>query len=91
MSKKKIFLLTLVALVLSSSLVVLANPLAAYEIPWWTVDDGGGTSQGGTYVLSGTIGQADTGNAAGGSYVLSSGFWNVTQSLHKIYLTLVVR
>jgi len=28
-----------------------------YEISWYTIDGGGGTSSGGLYVLTGTIGQ----------------------------------
>lgn len=47
-----------------------------YSIPWWTVDGGGGTSTGGGYSLSGTVGQPDAGGPmTGGSYALSGGFW----------------
>lgn len=46
-----------------------------YEITWYTIDGGGGTSSGGPYTLVGTIGQADTGVAGGDEYVLSAGFW----------------
>ncbi len=47
-----------------------------YEVPWWTIDGGGGTSSGGIYTLSGTIGQPDAGAAmSGGIYSLSGGFW----------------
>ncbi len=49
--------------------------LGQYEISWSTIDGGGGTSSGGDFVLSGTIGQPDAGVMAGGSYVLSGGFW----------------
>jgi len=47
-----------------------------YAIPWWTVD-GGGTmaASGGTYSLSGTVGQPDVGVLSGGTYSLSGGFW----------------
>jgi len=47
---------------------------AEYEIPWYSIDGGGGTSTGGPYSLTGTIGQADTGVSSGGGYVLSAGF-----------------
>ena len=50
--------------------IALAAPIA-YSIPWWTVDGGGGTSQGGEYTVSGTIGQADT------SPLMSSGDYEV--------------
>jgi hypothetical protein len=47
-----------------------------YDLLWWTVDGGGGTtSQGGNYALSGTMGQPDAGLMSGGSYTLRGGFW----------------
>ena len=46
-----------------------------YAIDWYTVDGGGGTSSGGNFTLSGTIGQPDAGSMAGGDYVLDGGFW----------------
>jgi hypothetical protein len=46
-----------------------------YELTWWTVDAGGGTSHGGGYRLSGIAGQPDAGMMGGGGYVLGSGFW----------------
>lgn len=47
-----------------------------YDISWSTIDGGGGTSTGGNYSLSGTIGQPDAGEMAGGDYVLAGGFWS---------------
>lgn len=47
------------------------------EINWFTIDGGGGTSSGGQFTLSGTIGQADTGILTGGSYTLVGGFWSI--------------
>jgi hypothetical protein len=48
-----------------------------YRIDWSSVDGGGGTSTGGNYVLSGTIGQPDATPVVltGGSYRLQGGFW----------------
>ncbi|MFG0260752.1 MAG: GC-type dockerin domain-anchored protein [Phycisphaerales bacterium JB041] len=47
-----------------------------YEVPWHTIDGGGGTSSGGSFTLSGTIGQHDAGGPmTGGSYSLTGGFW----------------
>lgn len=46
-----------------------------YQIVWSTVDGGGGTSAGGQYSLTGTIGQPDAGSSAGGSYEMLGGFW----------------
>jgi len=52
-----------------------ALALSNYQIDWWTVDGGGGISQGGIYTLQGTIGQPDVGSAQGGEYSLEGGFW----------------
>jgi hypothetical protein len=49
---------------------------ADYSIDWFTVDSGGGTSSGGQFSLSGTIGQPDAGLQAGGPFVLNGGFWS---------------
>lgn len=45
------------------------------NLVWQTLDGGGGTSTGGVYAVSGTIGQPDTGISSGGSLRLSGGFW----------------
>lgn len=44
-------------------------------IPWSSINNGGGTSSGGSYTLGGSIGQADAGTSSGGSYTLQGGFW----------------
>ncbi len=46
-----------------------------YKIAWHTMDSGGGTSTGGTYQLTGTIGQPDAAYLGGGQYELLAGFW----------------
>ena len=48
-----------------------------FEMSWYTVDGGGGTSSGGDFVLSGTAGQPDAGDLAGGDFVLRGGFWQL--------------
>ena len=48
---------------------------AAYEIPQHVIAGGGGTSAGGTYSVTGTIGQSITGFSTGGNYTLRGGFW----------------
>ena len=50
-----------------------------FAIDWFTIDGGGGTSTGGVYSLSGTIGQPDA-NAQpmkGGNFSLTGGFWSL--------------
>ncbi len=47
-----------------------------YDLSWYTIDGGGGTSTGGVFSLSGTIGQPDAGGPmTGGAYSLTGGFW----------------
>ena len=49
-----------------------------YSIDWYKVAGGGGTSTGGTYQVSGTIGQPDAGGPMnGGNYSLTGGFWSL--------------
>ncbi len=48
-----------------------------YSIDWSKIAGGGGTSSGGSYSLSGTIGQHDAGKMSGGAYTLESGFWSL--------------
>jgi hypothetical protein len=47
-----------------------------YNISWYKVAGGGGTSTNGQYSLSGTIGQPDASGAmTGGNYSVTGGFW----------------
>src|ERR1039458_3972708 len=47
-----------------------------YSIDWSKVAGGGGTSTGGVYTVSGTIGQHDAGGPmTGGNFSLTGGFW----------------
>ena len=48
-----------------------------YSIDWSTLDGGGGTSTGGVYSLTGTIGQPDAGTMSGGNFTLAGGFWGL--------------
>jgi hypothetical protein len=48
---------------------------ADYAVTWWATAGGGGTSTAGNYVISGTVGQPDTGCSTGGSYTVEGGFW----------------
>ena len=61
------------------SLTALAAPVAMgqdFSISWYTIDGGGGTSSGGDFVLSGTIGQHDAGGPmVGGDFSVTGGFW----------------
>jgi hypothetical protein len=50
-----------------------------YSIDWFTIDGGAGTSTGGPYSLTGTIGQSDANQQVmtGGNFSLSGGFWSL--------------
>ena len=62
------------ALLLTAGAVAEAQP---FVIDWFTIDGGGGTSTGGIYSVSGTIGQPDAGGPmTGGNFSLVGGFWS---------------
>ena len=66
-------------------LAALASARAQnYSIDWFTIDGGGGTSTGGVYSLSGTIGQPDAGTLSGGSYSLVGGFWGAVIPVQQV-------
>lgn len=47
-----------------------------YSINWHTIDGGGGSSTGGVYSVSGTIGQPDAGTPmTNGQFSVTGGFW----------------
>jgi hypothetical protein len=76
--------LKFVAPVLGALLFVLALSAPrveaqSYSINWYTIDGGGGTSTGGVYSVSGTIGQPDasTQPMTGGNYSVTGGFWSL--------------
>jgi hypothetical protein len=56
----------------STSPVVHAQ---SFGMDWFTIDGGGGTSTGGSYSLSGTIGQPDAGTSSDANFSLRGGFW----------------
>ena len=58
-----------------SSVAVQAQ---SYSIDWFQIAGGGGTSTGGVYSVSGSIGQPDAGpTMSSGAYSLVGGFWGV--------------
>jgi len=53
-----------------------------YSINWHTIDGGGGTSTGGVYFVSGTIGQPDAGGPmTNGPYSVTGGFWTLPTAI----------
>jgi hypothetical protein len=50
----------------------------SYSVDWYKVSGGGGTSTGGVFSVSGTIGQPDASDAmSGGQYSVTGGFWSL--------------
>ena len=57
-------------------LLVQSADAQIYSIDWYKIAGGGGTSTGGVFSVSGTIGQHDAGGPlTGGNYSLTGGFW----------------
>ena len=98
--KRKLILglcaLILFALFALNVRVGYAEPSAApkttgYTIDWYTIDGGGAQDlAGGSYTLSGTIGQYDAGSQSGGSYTLNSGYW-VDVFGYRLYLPVILK
>ncbi len=70
----------------SASLLVAVAAAPAAEVSPSTVDNGGVTSAGGTYEVTGSIGQLDGGEMSGGSFALSGGFWSSTHPFVPVEL-----
>ena len=72
MNRKILLILMIFAAILLTAFATYQN----YDMHWWSTDGGGGTSSADGYVVSGTIGQPDAGQAmSGGSYSLAGGYW----------------
>jgi len=74
MKWRLVFTIVLVLILFASGAALAAG---SYDLSWWTVDGGGGTSRGNGYTLNGTLGQPDAGTlTSGGGYTLAGGFWH---------------
>lgn len=72
----------LIATLVLAVFTALSASAQSYSINWYKVAGGGGTSSGGQYSLSGTIGQPDASGAlTGGNYSLTGGFWAIISVL----------
>ena len=66
-------------------LLLCRNAHAQYSIDWFTIDGGGGTSTGGVYAVSGTLGQHDAGGPmTNGEYSVTGGFWALPTAVQVI-------
>ena len=68
-----------------TTLFVSSLPAQTYSIDWFTIDGGGGTSTGGVYTVTGTIGQPDAGGPmTNGQYSVTGGFWALPTAVQVI-------
>jgi len=65
------------------SCAVFSASAQSYSIDWFTIDGGGGTSTGGVYSVSGTIGQPDAGHMSGGNFTIDGGFWGIIAAVQS--------
>jgi len=67
-------------LTVGSSCILIASAFAQLSVDWFTIDGGGGTSTGGVFTVSGTIGQPDASAQplTGGNFSLMGGFWSLS-------------
>jgi hypothetical protein len=78
LSRPASIILLLACFILLHSSFCLRALGQSYSVDWYKIAGGGGTSTGGTYQVSGTIGQPDaSGSMTGGSYSLTGGFWSL--------------
>jgi hypothetical protein len=71
--RRKGFVLMLASITVT--ILTSAGAEGAYNISQYTIDGGGGTSAGGQYELTGTIGQPDAAYSESGRYEVLGGFW----------------
>jgi hypothetical protein len=68
----------IILMTLALTALVSRAQAQTYSIDWYKIAGGGGTSTGGVFAVSGTIGQHDAGGPmTGGSYSLTGGFWSL--------------
>jgi hypothetical protein len=63
------------------ALAVSAVQAQNFTVNWSTIDGGGGTSTGGVYSVTGTIGQPDAGRMSEGNFTLDGGFWGLVAAV----------
>jgi hypothetical protein len=92
-------LLAILLLPIVGGSVAVAQSGGPFDLTWYSVDGGGqtsppsGRSTGGSFALSGTIGQPDAGPPlGGGTFGLGGGFWTGGATApYRVYLPIVMR
>jgi hypothetical protein len=76
--KTKILVAAMAVQMALTSYTALAQSGGGFDLSWSKVAGGGGTSTGGVYAVSGTVGQHDAGGPmTNGQYSVLGGFWGV--------------
>ena len=90
---KRVLIMALVLLFLLASSVLALAQADGFSLPWYTIDGGAASSQGGGFELSGTIGQPDAGALYGGEFTLAGGFGGSVPPREKqqLYLPIIRR
>jgi len=97
MKKYRVVLLCITILLFFSLLTTPATQAAldAFVLNWWSVDSGGGQSNGSVYNLQGVAGQTDAGLLQGGDFSLAGGYLGgaaiLSPTYHNLFLPLIVR
>ena len=90
--KRLTLLFIAIAGLLGFTWAIAATQGNSFTLDWWTVDGGGGRSDGGNLALHGTIGQPEAGAPlSGGTLTLDGGFWGIAgqgQPLPIVSITL---
>lgn len=95
--KKQWIVISILLLMIIGVSAAFAATNDDFELSWFTMDGGGGTSSGGDFSLSGTIGQPDAGSMSNDGFSLEGGFWapsfdpTVEPSDYEIYLPLLMK
>jgi hypothetical protein len=73
----------------------IAYAQEGFDLSWWTVDSGGGQSNGDVYSLQGVAGQPDAGVLQGGDFILAGGFLSGVTAppppVYNLLLPLVIK
>jgi len=87
-----ILLVVLIGVLLIMTAQVAAQNGGSYDLTWNTIDNGGGSSSGGSYTVEGTLGQPDAvAQMTNSPYTLVGGFWNSLLTPYKVYLPVSLR
>ena len=85
---KRILTISSFAFILLITTIALAQSSGGdFEITKSTIDNGGGTSSGGEFSVTGTIGQPDANPqiSTGGKFTLAGGFWATATVVDTIF------